>query len=326
MKMLATLLLAGLSLQGPAHGETHTFALIGDMPYADRDSIWFERLVDHINADDSVAWVIHAGDIKTGGTPCSDAYLMGRRERFSRFDDPFILTPGDNEWTDCHRNKAGRYDPLERLAKLRSIFYPEVGMTLGKRKMKVRSQASMGGFDEFRENVMWERDGVFYATIHIVGSRNGMAPFQKPEHPKDRPTKRTKKHDEEVMRRTAAGIAWMRRAFKEAGHAGKGLFLTLHAGMGLERQWVSDPPHYEAFLGALREETQAFGRPVVLAHGDSHYFRIDKPLRTHRGGKRIWNFTRVETFGSADVNWLEVIVDPESENVFRFEMRIVKKE
>jgi hypothetical protein len=27
----------------------------------------------------------------------------------------------------------------------------------------------------------------------------------------------------------------------------------------------------------LREETVAFRKPVVLVHGDSHYFRIDKP-------------------------------------------------
>ena len=35
-----------------------------------------------------------------------------------------IYVPGDNEWTDCHRANNGGYDPLERLAFLRAMFYP----------------------------------------------------------------------------------------------------------------------------------------------------------------------------------------------------------
>ena len=38
------------------------------------------------------------------------------------------------------------------------------------------------------------------------------------------------------------------------------------------------PDGYEAFLLALRDEVIAFGSPVAYIHGDSHYFRIDKPL------------------------------------------------
>ena len=38
------------------------------------------------------------------------------------------------------------------------------------------------------------------------------------------------------------------------------------------------------------------------------------------------NFTRVETFGSSDVHWIEVTVDPESKNVFSFDQRIVEVE
>jgi hypothetical protein len=35
---------------------------------------------------------------------------------------------------------------------------------------------------------------------------------------------------------------------------------------------------------------------VVAVHGDSHYPRIDKPL-LDADGRRVQNFTRVETFG-----------------------------
>jgi hypothetical protein len=61
----------------------------------------------------------------------------------------------------------------------------------------------------------------------------------------------------------------------------------------------------------------------VLVHGDSHYFRIDKPLVGTRTGRRIEHFTRVETFGENDNHWLHVTVEPGSPNVFVFDQRIV---
>jgi hypothetical protein len=46
-------------------------------------------------------------------------------------------------------------------------------------------------------------------------------------------------------------------------------------------------------------EAIAFGKPVVLVNGDSHYFRIDKPyMRLPARESAIENVTRVETFGS----------------------------
>ena len=66
-----------------------------------------------------------------------------------------------------------------------------------------------------------------------------------------------------------------------------------------------------------------FPRPVVSVHGDSHYFRIDKPLLGSRSRRRIENFTRVETFGETDNHWLRVTVTPANPNVFVFDQRIV---
>jgi hypothetical protein len=82
------------------------------------------------------------------------------------------------------------------------------------------------------------------------------------------------------------------------------------------------------FLRALRDQTVAFRRPVVYVHGDSHYFRIDRPLE-NSAGQRLENFTRVETFGdhqdngNNDVNWLKVTVDPSSREVFSYQPQIV---
>jgi len=42
------------------------FALIGDMPYGTIRETPFARLVDEINRDNNVDFVMHAGDIKAG--------------------------------------------------------------------------------------------------------------------------------------------------------------------------------------------------------------------------------------------------------------------
>jgi hypothetical protein len=84
------------------------------------------------------------------------------------------------------------------------------------------------------------------------------------------------------------------------------------------------------FLRALRTEVIAFGKPVAYVNGDSHYFRVDKPL-LDTAGKRVVNFTRVETFGDhqpylGDVNWLKVNVDPSSREVFSYETQLVNRD
>ena len=88
------------------------------------------------------------------------------------------------------------------------------------------------------------------------------------------------------------------------------------------------PDGFQEFLSAVRDEVIAFRRPVGYVHGDSHYFRIDKPFLDARG-RRLENFTRIETFGdnqgngNNDVNWLKVRVNARSREVFSFEPQIV---
>jgi hypothetical protein len=82
---------------------------------------------------------------------------------------------------------------------------------------------------------------------------------------------------------------------------------------------------FNDFLSALEAETVGFRKPVVLVHGDSHYFRIDKPMIGSKSKRRVENFTRVETFGYPDVHWVRATVDGQDPNVFRFQQQIVEK-
>jgi hypothetical protein len=88
------------------------------------------------------------------------------------------------------------------------------------------------------------------------------------------------------------------------------------------------PDGSQSFLLALRDQVIAFGKPVAYVHGDSHYVRMDKPFLDSQG-RRLENFTRVETFGdhrengTDDVNWLKVLVDAGSREVFAYQPQIV---
>ncbi|GAB5520682.1 MAG: hypothetical protein RhofKO_29330 [Rhodothermales bacterium] len=179
--------------------------------------------------------------------------------------------------------------------------------------MIVRTQAADPVYAAYPEHMRWSRNGVVFVSMHMVGSANALAPF---------PT-RTQADDDEVEARTSAAIAWMREAFAEAKRQNSpGLFLMIHANPGFEAPAGSPfRVGFDAFVDALADEVIAFGKPVVLTHGDSHYFRIDKPLTVD--GKRVHTFTRVEAFGDADVHWLKVTVDPASAQVFHIEQQII---
>jgi hypothetical protein len=93
-------------------------------------------------------------------------------------------------------------------------------------------------------------------------------------------------------------------------------------------QAPGQPDGFVEYLTVLRAEVVGFRKPVAYVQGDSHYFRVDKPFQDALG-RRLENFTRVETFGdnqqngTNDVHWLKVLVDVKSREVFSYEPQIV---
>jgi hypothetical protein len=77
------------------------------------------------------------------------------------------------------------------------------------------------------------------------------------------------------------------------------------------------------YVTLLTEKLETYDRPVAFLHGDTHLFRIDKPLYSKRTNRVFENFTRVETFGSPDMHWVRVSVDPADPGLFRFQAEIV---
>ena len=285
------------------------FALIGDQEYTPLQEKLFPNVITAMNKE-RLEFVVHDGDIKNGKSECDDATFAKRLAGFNRSENPFILTPGDNDWTDCGRPNAGFGDPIERLAKVRSMFFPAGKWTLGKRPLAVLSQSQTAGFAPFVENLMWANGPALFATLHIVGTNNNAGVAK------------------EFGPRNQANLFWLKAAFAMARQQKfRGLMLIMQANPKFDAKKRAADDGFADFVAVLEKETMAFPGQVVLVHGDSHYFRIDKPLvpaLNNPEGARLENFTRVETFGPPDVHWIRATADSKDPMVFQFEQRIVE--
>src|SRR5262249_4124451 len=198
------------------------------MPYGDAKVAAFPGFVDAINRDPKIDLVAHLGDIKSGSTPCTDAYFAYVRAQFDRLKDPVVYTPGDNEWTDCHRANNGNYEPTERLERLGAQFSPVPGQTIGGRSKRVLTQASELANAAYVENVMWMEARVVFVTLNVPGSNDDSAatnPW----------TGAWAGDPDQMAERTArdrANRAWLDEAFVVAReHEALGVVLLLQADM-----------------------------------------------------------------------------------------------
>jgi hypothetical protein len=292
-----------------------TFGLIGDLAYTAAQ----EPLLDNVLADlnrTPLAFIVHVGDLASQRRGCTDALLARRLEQFQASANPLIYTPGDNEWTDCHEGQgvAGS-DPLERLLKLRALFFA-VEESLGQRRIALSRQSAGAKHARYRENARWDLGRVTFLTVHVVGSNNGRG--------------RNPAGDEEYAERNSANLNWLREGFRHAKAIdSRAVMILQQANMFVDYPPVpsdakQEPNGFTDLQAALRDEVIAFGKPTVLVHGDSHYFRIDKPyMRRPVSGPAMENFTRVETFGEPHHHWVHVAIDPTDQNVFVFRPRIV---
>ena len=302
---LATLwlvLCGGLALAQPV-----PFGLIGDTPYSAWERATLPALMAEM-AQAQPAFVVHVGDFKSGSERCSDALFQDRLALFQSASMPLVYVPGDNDWTDCHRRSNGAYDPLERLSRLRDLFFAG-DQSLGQRPLPLLRQSANPAFASYRENVRWEAGGALFVALNLPGSENNFhgAPGQTGPVP-------------EFVARSAANQAWLAQAFAHARDERlAGVLILIQANPGFEaaRSGLSQPG-FDAFLAQLRQEVRRFAGPVVLVHGDTHHQRIDQPLTDPASGERLPNFTRVETFGWPFFGWVQGTVDSRDPQVFRF--------
>ncbi len=336
LQMLAIPVLATAAI-GLAHAdddkEAYAIGLWGDLPYSAEQAAGLSALIADMNSQ-KLAFTVHDGDLKAGGTRCDNVIYTDALGYFNSLKAPAMFTPGDNDWTDCDRLSAGAYSPRERLDLERTVFF-STPFSMGQRRLRQEVQTTplcvgVSGLVPCVENRRWTVGGVMYVTLNVPGSCNNLCD--------------TGPDLAEYTARNHANIMWLQETFAAAkARKAAAVMIIAQANVGwdqsdLTRAPLRDPrtlaeanpllDGYQEYLIALRNEVIAFRKPVAYVHGDSHYFRIDRPLLDSLG-RRLENFTRIETFGdnqgnrTNDVQWVKVNVDARSREVFSYQAQIV---
>lgn len=282
------------------------FIALGDMPYKlPDDYARFEALIQRVNAM-KPAFTIHVGDIKAGSTPCTDENFQRVKDEFAMFDGALVYVVGDNEWTDCHRERAGKFNPVERLNKVREMFFAEP-KSLGKAPIALERQAEVSPdiktFDGklFVENTRFARNGVMFLQVHVPGSNNNFET-------------RTLENVQEYFARDKANVAWIKDTFAKAkADNASALVLSLQAELWDIRQSFGDLPLASGFINtidAIEKGAKDFGKPVLVINGDVHIFTVTPFFNNQM--KAVPNITRLQVMGETTVGAVRVIVDPEN--------------
>ena len=171
--------------------------------------------------------------------------------------------------------------PAERLDAIRRTFFA-TDRSLGQRQIPLTRQAA-----PFVENARWTMGNVVFATVNVPGPSG----------------------DGGIDALEDADEEWLNAAF-DAAEAQKS--------PGVMIIWQDDP-----FDGSsveveeiLIRRAREFGKPVVLVHGDTHTYRLEKSWR------QAPNLIELQTFALDNTDWwVHVTVDPASSDVFSFEKK-----
>jgi hypothetical protein len=280
-----------------AQDSAFKFLATGDLPYSEAQDARFRRLLKQSEAEE-FAFLMHVGDFKAQSVPCSDDEFTKIRDLLRAYPKPVVYTPGDNEWTDCHGVGS---DPIERLAQVRKLFFTDP-KTLRLDQLHAVPQSLDPNYATYVENYRFTGAGVLFIVVHVVGSGNNFRPDNAAAM-------------EEFKERNEANLAFLNQSFAEAlKKEVPGVAVVIHANPDFEKG-VGEG--FKPFLSSMRGFLAEYKKPVVCIHGDSHYFRIDKPLKSEAGSTYL-HFTRMEVFGSPNVAGVVVTVDPKDPQVFSY--------
>jgi hypothetical protein len=332
-------------------GNELTLAVYGDAPYGATQTDTSQNeatpaFIDSINADPKVDLVVHVGDIHSGKQFCTRPYDELVLGLWSRYQDPLVYTPGDNEWADCHKVAEGggafnkitgqidyvldtdgnpvdyaKGDPIANLDLVRSLFFPTPGVTLGGRKKQVLSQAqdvdpAHPSDAKYVENVMWEQSGVLFVTVNVPGGSNNDTDVWY-----GAPTA-TAAQTQEAQERTGADLRWLDAAFAQAQADGaRGVMIVAQADMWDPEKGAAHQTGYEPIVQSIATHTTAFGKPVLMFNGDSHVYQSGNPLDPAdpnyfiHPSYNVPNFHRVVVHGSTfPLEWLKLTIDPRGDS------------
>ena len=172
---LVALTVHGALLAAPnKDAERHQFGVIGHS-FLEAGSSGEARLKQAIadESESALAFVVVTG-IKGAHEACSDTLYETRRALFDDARRPMIVLPAASDWSEC-KNRAGRSVAIERLNRLRELFYNEPA-SLGTRKLALTRLSASAKFRSYPENAHWQVGDVLYATINLPANNNHYRP------------------------------------------------------------------------------------------------------------------------------------------------------
>lgn len=299
------------------------FIVLGDIPYGADQAQTLESHIGPAIRDGGYPFVVHYGDIRAGYESCDGLFPPNRDYKpttehqrdliYGLLPGAVFYSPGDNDWTDCDRK--GRGDALKSLKEVRSVFFTSANNLPNVSTWKVKRQ------DRYPENARWEYNDLLFATLHIVGSDNGRYEII-PED--DANVKATL---DEVDARDEANRKWLDEAFSHAKTGSiKALVLFMQADPGeIEPyRWKDDEgipltkeeferkrqlPCSETvrvvcnaflkFLHHLTDGANDLNKPVLLVHGSTNKFCLDKGFGGWQA-KKLWRLNGPGDFVTID--------------------------
>ena len=271
------------------------FFAVGDLPYHRAEEAPLQALLAAV-ALEQPSFIVHLGDIKSGGSPCTDEQLRRVAALFQAVPVPVVYTLGDNEWTDCHRPGAGGWDPRERLARLRKIFFADPAV------LRLAALGVIQADERYPEIYGFVAGEVLFVALHVVGSDNGLGAAYAGARA-------------EFESRDAVNRAFLSRMLDSpAGQGARALVVLIQANPFFESG--KGPEGFQGFKQQLVATMSRFPGPVLVVHGDTHRYQHNHPLLDPARGVPFERFTRVEVPGSPLVGGVWIRVDPDAEEPF----------
>jgi len=294
---VALSLASGTGARASAPGTTVDLAFVGDMPYATdfSSTTAMPNWIADLNAS-GIQFVAHSGDFKGGSDSCSDARMTTTRGYYNQLNAPFWATIGDNDWTDCHRNNNGDaaglgFDPLERLTKVRSLYFPNphqtnvggTGPGITPIALNTQADSIVTAERTFVENTYFNKECVTFGDVHSVSSANGLLTPTQGSLIKSTSANYINAHvaaadynalqaarNAEVAARSAANITWIDRIFDaaQADPNNEAIFLMMQAEPAL---YGDQPPATGNYAQSTTDPYGATETPIFGNDQVSHY-------------------------------------------------------
>ncbi|MCR9214049.1 MAG: metallophosphoesterase [Proteobacteria bacterium] len=300
--LVAAALVIILQISTARAADKFSFLVVSDLPYTEGQNETLNETIIPTMLRSGVPFLIHLGDIKSGGAPCTNRDLLERRDQvYSMHQEIVFYTPGDNEWTDCDREELSeRFSELDRLELVRQLFYSK--------PLPLSAEWRFSRQPLYPENMRWAFDNVVFSTLHIAGTSNGRRQILMDDI------------DLALLKadaRDRAAILWMEETFELAREQNApALVIAIHADItksrhteacSFSRRQDCDP--FALFKQRLRQLSAAFKRPVLLMHGDTQPYCLDKGF----GGPQTPNLWRFDSAGDyAVIDAIKVTFNPHS--------------